>query len=105
MYHTIPPSGNGSSGTNYDETDFAYSAMGRQNYVQTPGGTITRSVYDVRGQEVSQWIGTDDTDATDSDPTGGGATGNNMKMVSASEYDDGEDGGDGNLTKSDASGG
>ncbi len=34
-----------------------------------------------------------------SDPTGGGATGNNMTAVALLEYDDGSAGGDGNLTE------
>src|ERR1700722_3271293 len=42
--------------------------------------------------------GTNDTSATDSDPTGGGAAGNNMVMVSSNEWDSGSAGGDGNLT-------
>ncbi len=37
--------------------------------------------------------------ATDSDPTGGGATGNNMVQVSANQYDGGSAGGDNNLTQ------
>jgi hypothetical protein len=37
--------------------------------------------------------------ATDADPTGGGATGNNMVAVALLEYDDGAAGGDGNLTE------
>ena len=37
--------------------------------------------------------------ATDTDPTGGGATGNNMVAVQVNEYDAGSGGGDGNLTK------
>ena len=30
-YHTIPASGDGSSGTNYDESTFGYDPPGRQN--------------------------------------------------------------------------
>ena len=33
------------------------------------------------------YVGTDDTGATDSDPTGGGASGNNMVLVTDNEYD------------------
>jgi YD repeat-containing protein len=64
----------------------------------TPGGTITRTVFDARGNATKVYIGTDDTGATASDPTGGGATGNNMVVVTEKEYDSGTDGGDGNLT-------
>ena len=99
VYHTIPASGAGSSGTNYDQTDFGIDAQGRRNIVKTPGGTITRTVFDVRGQAVKTYVGTNDTGATDSDPTGGGATGNNMVLVSENEFDGGSAGGYGNLTK------
>ena len=44
-------------------------------------------------------MGTDDTGATADDPTGGGAEGNNMVLVTQYEYDSGNDGGDGNLTQ------
>jgi RHS repeat-associated protein len=99
VYHTIPASGAGSSGTNYDQTDFGIDAQGRRNKVKTPGGTITRTVFDVRGQAIKTYLGTNDAGATDSDPTGGGATGNNMVLVSENEFDGGSAGGDGNLTK------
>ena len=102
VYHTIPSSGTGSSGTNYDQTDFGYDSMDRQNMVTSPGGTITRTVFSSVGWDhvpTKIYIGTDDTAATESDPTGGGATGNNMVLVTESEYDSGNDGGDGLLTK------
>jgi RHS repeat-associated protein len=99
LYHNIPASGSGSSGTNYDQTDFGYDTLDRQNRVETPGGTITFTVFDARSLPASVYVGTDDTGATDSDPTGGGAAGNNMVIVTANEYDGGNDGGDGNLTK------
>ncbi|MCO6458897.1 MAG: hypothetical protein J5I93_26615 [Pirellulaceae bacterium] len=67
VYHTIPASGAGSSGTNYDQTDFGIDAQGRRNKVKTPGGTITRTVFDVRGQAVKTFVGTNDTGATDSE--------------------------------------
>ena len=44
-------------------------------------------------------MGTDDTGATAADPTGGGATGNNMVLVTEYQYDSGNDGGDGNVTR------
>lgn len=99
VYHTIPVSGKGSSGTNYDQTNYGYDAMKRRNRNVTPGGTITRTVFDPRGFTLSSWMGTDDTDATASDPTGGGATGNNMVVITEFQYDGGNDGGDGNLTQ------
>jgi RHS repeat-associated protein len=72
--------------------------MARRNRVVDPTGTIDRTVYDVRGLTVSTWAGTDDRRATDADPTGGGAAGNNMVRIAANEYDGGSAGGDGNLT-------
>jgi len=50
------------------------------------GGTITRTVRDPRGLALSVWVGTNDTGATDNDPTGGGAAGNNMVAVQTSQY-------------------
>jgi RHS repeat-associated protein len=91
VYHTIPSAGSGSSGTNYDETTFGYDVMGQRNRVLAPGGTITRTVFDPLDRTLSTWIGTDDTDATDDDPTGGGAIGNNMRQVSAASYFDNND--------------
>ncbi len=98
-YHTIPVSGSGSSGTNYDQTDYGYDSMKRRNRITTPGGTITFNVFDVRGNVIKMFVGTDDTGATNQDPTGGGATGNNMVIISANQYDNGNAGGNGNPTK------
>jgi hypothetical protein len=97
-YHQIPASGSGSPGVNYDETLFGYDVMGRQNRVVSPTGTINRTVFDARGLSVTTWIGTNDSRATDDDPTGGGAAGNNMIQITGMEYDADSDGGDGNLT-------
>ena len=71
VYHTIPASGDGSAGTNYDETTIGYDFMGRQNMVKSPGGTIRRTVFDTRGRVVCSYVGTDDSGATDTDPTSG----------------------------------
>lgn len=98
-YRTIPVSGDGELGVDYDETTFGYDATGRQNRVRMPNGTITQTIFDVRGLTLSTWIGTNDTGATDAEPTGGGAAGNNMMQVVANEYDEGQGGGDGNLTQ------
>ncbi len=99
VYHTIPSSGEGTSGTNYDAASFGYDASGRQNKQATPGGTITRTVFDIRGRVKKVYIGTNDNGATDADPTGGGATGNNMVLVTEHEYDGNADEANGNLTK------
>ena len=99
IYHTIPASGAGDPGTNYDETSYGYDAMKRRVRTVSPGGTISWQVYDVRSQVIASYLGTDDTGATDQDPTGGGALGNNMVLISENVYDDGQAGGDGNLTQ------
>ncbi len=99
VYHAIPTSGDGTAGTNYTETSYGYDAMGRQNRVATPDGTINRTVYNVRSLVVSTWVGTNDKGATDSDPTGGGATGNNMVQLTAVQYDNNSGGKNGLRTK------
>ncbi len=98
-YFDIPSSGTGSSGTNYLETTYDYDSFCRQNRVESPDGTIQRTVFNSRGLVESTWVGTDDTSATDSDPTGGGASGNNMVQLSAHEYDNGNEGENGLKTK------
>lgn len=98
VYHTIPASGTGSPGTNYDETVFGYDSLKRRNRHVTPGGTITRIVFDILGRPQKMYVGTNDNGATASDPTGGGATGNNMVLVTEHQYDGGGVG-DGNLTQ------
>lgn len=101
VYHRIPtsPSGIGFEGEDYNSTRFGYDSVGRKNREVSPGGTITRIVYNAQGWVTERWVGTDDAGATDSDPSGDDAPGNNMKLVEVSEYDGGEPGGDGNLTK------
>jgi len=99
VYHTIPSSGAGSPGTNYDGTDFGYDSMKRQNRTTTPGGTITFDVFDARDNAIATYVGTNDTGATETDPTGGGAAGNNMAVVAERQYDGGRSGGDNNLTR------
>jgi len=99
-YHTIPASGAGTSGTNYDQTSFDYDTMGRRNRTQSAGDTIMFTVFDARSQPEETWVGTNDDGATEADPSGGGFDpDNNMVIVTAYEYDNGVAGGDGNLTK------
>jgi RHS repeat-associated protein len=88
----------GTAGTNYYSTTYGYDERGRRNRVQRPTGTIERTVYDGLGRVVSTWVGTNDTGATDSDPTGGHAAGNNMVQFSSNVYDSGGVG-DGDLTQ------
>ncbi|MCB1087499.1 MAG: RHS repeat-associated core domain-containing protein, partial [Verrucomicrobiae bacterium] len=97
-WHSIPSTGEGFENVNFYATRFGRDAMGRENRDIAPGGTITRTVFDARGLPLSHWMGTDDAGATDSDPTGGSATGNNMVVVTVNEFDDDTDGGNGNLT-------
>ena len=99
VYHAIPAEGEGLSGVNYDEIRCGYDAMARLNALTTPGGTIFRAVFDVRNNPVQVFVGTDDTGASDADPTGGGAAGNNMVLVAEYQYDGGQCGGAGNLTQ------
>ena len=98
VYKLIPATGIGTSGTNYDETDFGYDVMKRQNRQVTPGGTITRTVFEARGLPIGSWVGTDDTGATATNPAGSGPP-NNMVQVTGTVYDDGFSGGDGNPTQ------
>jgi YD repeat-containing protein len=98
IYHAIPAEGLGSRDANYDQTTFGYDSLGRQNMVKSPGGTITRTVFDARGLALRAYVGMDDRDATESDPTGAGHQDNNMVLVTEREYDQGAFG-DGNLTK------
>jgi RHS repeat-associated protein len=100
VYHTIPTSGCGTEGTNYDETEYGYDSMKRRNRTVSPGGTITFDVFDARSQRIETWVGTNDDDASETDPSGGRSDpDNDMVLVTANEYDGGQDAGDGNLTE------
>ncbi len=44
-------------------------------------------MFDLFGHPVSRWVGSDDAGATDEDPTGGGAAGNDMVAVEVNQYD------------------
>lgn len=84
LYHDIPASGTGSSGTNYDETTYDYDDMSRVTKVTDPTGTISESVYDTLGRVEASKIGT---------------SGANMTTVREIEYDDGNDGGNSYVTE------
>ncbi len=60
VYYAIPNSGTGTAATNYDETDYGYNAVGRQEWTETPDGTITWNVLNAHGLTVSTWQGTND---------------------------------------------
>jgi RHS repeat-associated protein len=96
-YKLIPAIGTGFSGTNYDETDFGYDLMKRQNRVVAPGGTITRMVFDAVGRRIGTWMGTNDTGATATNPAGSGSP-NNMVQITGLVYDNGLVG-DSNVTR------
>ncbi len=90
-YCDIPASGVGSPGVNYDQTGYGYDSMSRPNRVVSPGGTITRSIFDTDDRPIATWVGTNDSGATDQQPHGGGARGNNMVQVTANTYSAGCD--------------
>ena len=73
---------------------------GSSYVASSPGGTITFEVFDVHRCVIATYVGTDNTGATETDPTGGGADpNNNMVLVTSYQYDHGQAGGDGNLTE------
>jgi hypothetical protein len=86
QYHLILSSGDGSKDVNYNETLYAYDAMNRNNRVVSPDGTITRTVYDWRGNVKQTWIGTNDTGATNASPHPNNQSANNMLIVSETKY-------------------
>ena len=84
VYYAIPASGAGTATVNYNETQYGYNAVGNPEWTETPAGTITWDVLNAQDQTMSTWEGTNDTDATATDPTGGTtgqAAGNNMVEV------------------------
>ena len=90
-------SSNDSSTGNYHSTVYGYDQRGRLNKTVTPSGTIYRTVYDALGRVVSEWVGTNDTGATSTNPAGSGSP-NNMFKTTSYEYDGGTVG-DSNLTR------
>ncbi len=99
-YFAIPTTDGdqGNATDNYSETLYGYDLLGRRTRIKSPGGTITRFVYHVKGWLLERWVGTDDTGATDANPAGAGAP-NNMVKVAAYEYDGNVDKKEGLLTK------
>jgi RHS repeat-associated protein len=88
---------NGTVTGNYWPTIYAYDHRGRQNRIVSPTGTLSRTVYDGLGRVISTWTGTNDSGATDQDPSGGGDPNNNMTQLSLNVYDgSGDVGGVGN---------
>ena len=97
-YFDIPSSGYGTKDTNYTESLVGYDAQGRRDRSVSPGGTISRTVFDTLGRVSSQWVGTDDTPSSGSwSPSNN--SGANMTKVAQFEFDGGAAGGNGNQTK------
>lgn len=71
VYHAIPADGSGHKDSNYGETQYRYDEAGRRNCTVSPGGTITRNVFDALNRSTATWVGTNDWRATDTDPSGG----------------------------------
>jgi YD repeat-containing protein len=100
LYYKIPPSGEGSIAANYNQTEFKYEInTGRQDGVKTPGGTITRTKFDVRGLLTEIWVGTNDFGFSSHASHNFSDSGtNNMTKVSSNVYDGNNEGKNGNLT-------
>ncbi|MGP1345533.1 MAG: RHS repeat-associated core domain-containing protein [Phycisphaerales bacterium] len=77
-YTALPGSWPGST-SDYDASTVEHGIWGVVRS-ETPDGTISRSVYNYRGQVTASWIGTDDTSWNDS--TGGG----NMTKTAVTAY-------------------
>jgi RHS repeat-associated protein len=74
----------GTEGINYYRTRQDYDDRGRLDRVQTPTGTINRTVYEGLGRVVSIWVGTNDTPASGEwSPTNNTAPAN---MVDTADY-------------------
>ncbi len=98
-YHNIPGSGEGSVGTNYDQTRYLYDrSMGRTIGVMDPTGTISRTEFDDLGRVVSRSIGTNDWVDSNTPAFATGGT-NNMVTTELVEYDGDSDGGNSYLTE------
>ncbi len=81
----------GTEGTNfYELQNVAYDLRNRALRQEDGLGTFTAAVYDGLGRVVTQWVGTDATGATRTDPEGTG--GNDLVKVSENFYDLDRDG-------------
>jgi len=65
---------------------------------QSPNGTIYRTVYNSLGEEISDWVGTNDTPSSGEWSPTNNTGSSNMVEVSSYQYDNGGVG-DGNLTQ------
>jgi RHS repeat-associated protein len=88
----------GSVNVNYYQTNYGYDSWGRSVRTQTPNGTIYRMVYNSLDEDISDWVGTNDTPTSGEwSPSNNTGTAN-MVEVSSYQYDNGGVG-DGNLTQ------
>ncbi|MEJ7605168.1 MAG: hypothetical protein WKF37_02630 [Bryobacteraceae bacterium] len=85
--------GLGTEGTHFFQTTYSSGREGGCSRLP-PAGTISWLVYDATGLRIANWVGTNATGATSTDPSNGGAGGNNMTKVISYEYDGGADKGD-----------
>ena len=98
LTYTTSPS-LGTEGVHFLRTRYTYNNQGMVSRVQTPAGTITRSVYDGLSRLTGTWVGTNDATANGYTWSPTNATGSsNLIQVAAYEYDNGGVG-DGNLTR------
>ncbi len=86
------------TGSNYYTTQYGYDDRGRLDRVQSPTGTITRTVYDGLGRVVSTWVGTNDTPASGEWSPTNNTSPSNMVETTQYQYDNGGVG-DSNLTQ------
>ncbi len=93
-YFTVPTTGLGTAGTNFDATTFAYDDMGRRIRSEGPDGTISRTAYDDLGRAWRSYIGTNDNGEAGGDTSGT----NNMVKVSETTFDGGSSGGNSLVT-------
>src|SRR3954469_14277126 len=94
-YFLLPGSGAGSSGTNYDATQYGYDDSGRKRRTKTAPGTITRAVFDELGRGYQTFMG-----PNDNGDAGGESSGtNNMVKISELEFDAGSAGKNSLVTK------
>ena len=61
VYTTIPLTGDGVQGKNYEETVFLRDEFGRQNRTVAPNGLITKQKQNWRGYAVEVWQGDDES--------------------------------------------
>ena len=100
VYFDVPSSGDGQKDVHYNETKYAFDRNKNEYRVVSPRGLITHTVFDPRGNVTAVYTGTNDTGATELDPTGVGTPGNDMVPMTENVYDLGLPGGDGHLTSS-----